>query len=77
MLQSIYIEFREYLSDFKSLKYIAIPSCVLASASTMELHGFCDALERALHIFISFRCFENYDLLTLKIAKLRVAPQND
>lgn len=47
MPQDIYTQFRDYLAKLGSLRHIAISRCAIGNGSTVELHAFCDASEKA------------------------------
>lgn len=46
MPQNIYTEFKEHLSDLKSLQHIIILQLDNSSIVEFATHGFCDASER-------------------------------
>lgn len=73
--QDIYTQFGDYLADFGSLRHIAIPRYALGNDSTMELHAFCDASEKAYGACVYLRVVDVSGVVVrLLCAKSRIAP---
>ncbi|XP_043259317.1 uncharacterized protein LOC122401315 [Colletes gigas] len=70
-------EFHDFYADLRSLTRLAIPRCVLCpNPVQVEMHGFCDASERAFGACIYLRTISETGkaLTQLLCAKTRVAP---
>ncbi|XP_043263018.1 uncharacterized protein LOC122403528 [Colletes gigas] len=75
--QAIHSEFHDFYADLRSLTRLAIPRCVLCpNPVQVEMHGFCDASERAFGACIYLRTISETGkaLTQLLCAKTRVAP---
>lgn len=74
---SLHNTWTKWIRELETLKEIEIPRPVLASETTeIEMHGFCDASERAYGACVYLRSRDNQTGYTVKLlsAKSRVAP---
>ncbi|XP_043258048.1 uncharacterized protein LOC122400589 [Colletes gigas] len=69
---SIHNEWERYYLQLPLLNNVTFPrKAIIESAEKLELHGFCDASEKAYGACVYLRSIDKHDLL---IAKSRVAP---
>ncbi|XP_015435716.1 PREDICTED: uncharacterized protein LOC107191240 [Dufourea novaeangliae] len=75
--QRIHAEFQDFQSDLQSLRRLAIPRLIIGLNSTqVEIHGFCDASEKAYGACVYLRRVDGRGNGTTRLlcAKSRVAP---
>ncbi|XP_015436991.1 PREDICTED: uncharacterized protein LOC107192287 [Dufourea novaeangliae] len=75
----IHAEFRDFQSDLQSLRRVAIPRLVVRPNSTqVEIHGFCDASQKAYGACVYLRTVDGRGNGTARLlcGKSRVAPLN-
>ncbi|XP_076660027.1 uncharacterized protein LOC143363307 [Halictus rubicundus] len=74
---TIHSQFSEFQSDIQLLNKFTIPRCTLgAQANQVEIHGFCDASERAYGACVYLRSVDKQGQVSVHLlcAKSRVAP---
>lgn len=75
----VYLEWAEFKQDLHHLEKIRIPRWMkLTQVSTIQLHGFCDASEKAFGAVVYARVKTGEQVhITLLVAKTRVTPLKD
>ncbi|XP_076392689.1 uncharacterized protein LOC143265292 [Megachile rotundata] len=75
--QQIYTEFQEFQGELESLSRLLVPRFVLGpNPVQVDLHGFCDASEKAFGACVYLRTIDQGGHITVRLlcAKSRVAP---